>query len=170
MLIFLIGFMGAGKSSQAKKLAARLNFESIDLDELIEKTVKQSISEIFKISGEQHFRKIESETLRALSEKQNAVIATGGGTPCFFDNMQWMNEKGITVYLKIHPGTVYHRIAPSKSKRPLIGHMNDADLMEYIMETMIERAPFYNQAKIQMSGLNLKTEDLVSALKPFLKD
>ena len=170
MLIFLIGFMGAGKSSQAKKLAARLNFESIDLDELIEKTVKQSISEIFKISGEQHFRKIESETLRALSEKQNAVIATGGGTPCFFDNMQWMNEKGITVYLKIHPGTVYHRIAPSKSKRPLISHMNDADLMEYIMETMIERAPFYNQAKIQMSGLNLKTEDLVSALKPFLKD
>ncbi|HRB37682.1 MAG TPA: shikimate kinase [Bacteroidia bacterium] len=170
MLIFLIGFMGAGKSSQAKKLAARLNFESIDLDELIEKTVKQSISEIFKISGEQHFRKIESETLKTLSEKQNAVIATGGGTPCFFDNMQWMNEKGITVYLKIHPGTVYHRIAPSKSKRPLISHMNDADLMEYIMETMIERAPFYNQAKIQMSGLNLKTEDLVSALKPFLKD
>lgn len=170
MLIFLIGFMGAGKSSQAKKLAARLNFESIDLDELIEKTNKQSTSEIFKISGEQHFRKIESETLKTLSEKQNAVIATGGGTPCFFDNMQWMNEKGITVYLKIHPGTVYHRIAPSKSKRPLIGHMNDADLMEYIMETMIERAPFYNQAKIQMSGLNLKTEDLVSALKPFLKD
>ncbi len=169
MLIFLIGFMGAGKSTQAKKLAARLNFESIDLDELIEQVNKQSISEIFKANGEHHFRKIESEALRTISEQQNTVIATGGGTPCFFDNMQWMNEKGITVYLKLHPGTVYHRIAPSKSKRPLICDMNDADLMEFIMETMNGRAPFYNQAKIQISGLNLKTEDLVNALQPFLK-
>lgn len=169
MLIFLIGFMGAGKSSQAKKLAARLSFEAVDLDELIEKANKQSVSEIFNLKGEQFFRKVECETLRTISEKQNAVVATGGGTPCFFDNMQWMNEKGITVYLKLHPGTVYHRIAPSKSKRPLICDMNNADLMEFIMETMTVRAPFYNQAKIQISGLNLKTEDLVNALQPFLK-
>ncbi len=169
MLIFLIGFMGAGKSSQAKKLAAGLNFEAVDLDELVEKTNKLSVSEIFKTKGEQYFRKVESEALRTLSGKQNAVVATGGGTPCFFDNMQWMNENGITVYLKLHPGTAYHRIAPSKAKRPLISHMNDADLMEYIMETMTERAPFYNQAKIQISGLNLKTEDLVKVLQPFLE-
>lgn len=161
--------MGAGKSSQAKKLAAGLNFEAVDLDELVEKTNKLSVSEIFKTKGEQYFRKVESEALRTLSGKQNAVVATGGGTPCFFDNMQWMNENGITVYLKLHPGTAYHRIAPSKAKRPLISHMNDADLMEYIMETMTERAPFYNQAKIQISGLNLKTEDLVNALQPFLE-
>ena len=88
MLIFLIGFMGAGKSTQAKKLAARLNFESIDLDELIEQVNKQSISEIFKANGEHHFRKIESEALRTISEQQNTVIATGGGTPCFFYYLQ----------------------------------------------------------------------------------
>lgn len=169
MLIFLIGFMGAGKSSQAKKLAARLSFEAVDLDELIEKANKQSVSEIFNLKGEQYFRKVESEALRTISDYQNAVVATGGGTPCFFDNMQWMNENGITVYLKIHPGTAYHRIAQSKAKRPLISHMNDADLIEYIMETMTERAPFYNQAKIQISGLNLKTEDLVKVLRPFLE-
>src|SRR5437773_11285939 len=97
--IFLMGFMGSGKTFFGKQLAQLLNYEFIDLDELIGKNEGATIAEIFFSKGEAYFRSKESSLLKSLSQNENAVIATGGGTPCFHDNMKWMNEHGITVYL-----------------------------------------------------------------------
>src|SRR5436853_6290275 len=95
--VFLIGFMGSGKTFLGKQLAQLLNYEFIDLDEWIEQREKKSIAEIFSEDGEEYFRKKESQQLKLLAEKNNAVIATGGGTPCFHDNMKWMNDHGFTI-------------------------------------------------------------------------
>lgn len=164
MLIFLTGFMGAGKTTAGKKMAAMLNFGFIDLDQLIESETQETTDALFE-KGESRFREIEAHVLRSTLTDTSTVIATGGGTPCFKDNMQWMNEHGITVYLKLAAGSLYHRLAVAKKKRPLLKGKGDVALMEYIMETLAWREPYYRQAKYIFKGENLVVTDVIEVLK-----
>lgn len=161
MLIYLIGFMGSGKSTVGKQLAKKLNYGFIDFDELIEEQSGKKISEIFNGKGQQAFRNIETEILKSVSEFKDTVVSTGGGTPCFFDNMKLMNETGITVYIRMSAGSLFHRLAQSKTKRPLIEGLSDLKLMDFILDTLPEREHFYMQAQHVVKGENLKPEKLL---------
>ncbi len=150
--LFLVGYMGAGKSTIGKILATRLGRTFLDLDDLIELINDTSITNLFSQYGEEYFREKETEALHQLKGKENLVIATGGGCAASGDNMQWMNKHGSTIYLRCHPGVLFHRIAPAKSKRPLLSGMEDVDIMEYMVESLKKRLPFYIQARHTVNG------------------
>ena len=116
--IFLIGFMGSGKSSTGKKLANLLHFDFFDTDTEIERITGKTISQIFATDGEDFFREKEREIIAELSQKDNVVVSTGGGTPCFFDNMQLMNQTGLTIYLHANPKMLKQRLITNKKQRP----------------------------------------------------
>lgn len=151
MKIFLLGFMGSGKTTLGKKLAELMDIAFIDLDNKIESAEGKSVSEIFKDRGEEYFRNIESEALHKTGRIRKAVIATGGGAPCFHHNMKWMNENGITIYLKAEAGELYHRLLKERQTRPLIAHLGDVALFDFIMSSLAHREPYYAQAAIKMS-------------------
>ena len=146
--IFLIGFMGSGKSYWGSIWAKEKNLDFIDLDKLIEAQEQKTIAEIFEINGEDHFRKAEANMLRLLEDKENCIIACGGGTPCFNENIDWMNKNGITIYLQISPSNILQRVVKEKNKRPLINKLNEAELLFFIEQKLQEREPFYSAAKI----------------------
>ena len=160
MKIFLIGFMGCGKTTIAKKLAARLGCQLVDLDLEIEKTIGQSVASYFAEHGEAAFRKQESDLLRAFPYADEAVVATGGGAPCYFDNMDWMNANGITVYIDMPPVALAKRLAGGKAKRPLIKDLDEAGLISFIEEKLQERLAFYEKAQLKVSGMSLTAEGL----------
>ncbi|HKR04316.1 MAG TPA: shikimate kinase [Bacteroidia bacterium] len=165
MLIYIIGFMGSGKSTIGKQLAKKINHQFIDFDELVEEQSGKKISEIFKDEGQQAFRNIETEILKNISGLKDTVVSTGGGTPCFYDNMKLMNETGITVYIRMPAGSLFHRLAQSKTKRPLIEGLTDLKLMDFIMDTLAEREHFYMQAQHVVKGESLKAEKILEILK-----
>lgn len=165
MIIYLVGFMGCGKSTIGKELAKKLTYQFIDFDELIEEQSGKKISEIFKDDGQPAFRNLETEILKNVSTLKNVVISTGGGTPCFNDNMKIMNETGITMYVQMTAGSLFHRLAQSKTKRPLLEGLTDLKLMEYIMNTLAEREFFYLQAAHILKGENLKADKVFDFLK-----
>lgn len=148
MKIFLIGFMGTGKSYWGKRWAEKYGLDFFDLDEIIEAKLEKSIADIFEEDGEDIFRKAETACLRKFSEKNNFIIACGGGAACFNDNMQWMNVNGITVYLSASANYIYDRVQPEKNRRPLIKKLDDQELVFFIKEKLKERELFYKQAKI----------------------
>jgi shikimate kinase len=164
MLIFLTGFMGAGKTTAGKKLASLLSYTFIDLDSQIEKETGLSVVELFK-SGEYKFREVEALVLRNCAEMENAVISCGGGTPCFHENMLWMNGHGITVYIQLSIGALFHRLAASKQKRPLLVGKTDVELMEYITETLKEREYFYKQCHYTIKGENLDVDEMLKEIQ-----
>ncbi|MBL4754058.1 MAG: shikimate kinase [Flavobacteriales bacterium] len=147
MKIFLIGFMGSGKTSVGKKLAKYLDIEFVDLDHFIEAQAGMSINAIFDGQGEQTFRNLEKDALKKLSGKENAVIATGGGTPCFEDNMNFLNEHGLTIYLKLEPGALFERLVNAKTDRPLLKNLNDQELKDYLEKKLAERSRIYDLAQ-----------------------
>jgi len=160
MLVFLIGFMGSGKTTIGKKLAKKLSLEFIDLDAEIEKKEGRTIGQIFDLFGEDYFRIKEHEILLEQSSNNNILIACGGGTPCFFDHMQMMNNTGITVYLKFSPEALYSRLENAKTKRPLLKNMDQNNLKLYIKNKLEEREQIYLQAKIITEGLQMKLDIL----------
>lgn len=164
MKIFLIGYMGCGKSTKAKQLAARLDCPVIDLDAVIVATEGQTIAEYFAANGEAAFRELESRTLKTYPYPETCVVATGGGLPCFFDNMDWMNANGITVYLQMEPAALVSRLH-NRQKRPLIAHLDDDQLLAFIEEKLAERAPFYHQAQVVINAFDLDAETLAERLK-----
>jgi shikimate kinase len=161
MKVFLIGFMGAGKSTIGKRLANKLECQFIDSDHAIEKEAGMTVEEIFQESGEDEFRAIESKWLRKL-DVENAVIALGGGTPCHGSNMEFIKEKGISVYIILSAKALSIRLASSKTVRPLIeSFKNDsAELTKFIEEKLEEREVFYNQANIKIDGINLDASSI----------
>lgn len=165
MLIYLCGYMGSGKTTVAEKLAKKTGHAFVDLDQLIEQKNKKSIADIFEQKGEEFFREAEKEMLHTTFVMENTIVACGGGTPCFFDNMEQMNEHGLTVYLKLAPGSLFHRLAPGKAKRPLIANMPDLPLMEFIIKEIQKREPFYEMATIIIKGESLKTDELVEVVQ-----
>lgn len=163
MKIFLIGYMGCGKSTKAKQLAHRLECPVIDLDaEIVTKTGK-TIAEFFAEFGEQGFRDYESEMLKNFDYPEQCVVATGGGLPCFFDNMDWMNANGETVYLRMEPAALVSRLH-NRQKRPLIKDLNDEQLLEFIKIKLQEREPFYMKANVIVDAFDLDAEKLEESL------
>lgn len=158
--IFLIGYMGCGKSSVGKKLAVRLKSDFVDIDTSIEQMTGKSIAQIFKEEGEDQFRQLERSILVSLCSRSNIVVATGGGAPCFFDNMLKMNKSGITIYLKMHPDSLASRILASGNERPLVNRLSKEEMPTYIAQHLREREVFYNKAKITIKGESLKIDDL----------
>ena len=164
MLIYLIGYMGSGKSTVGKKLAGKINFDFIDLDELIEQEYKITINDIFNKFDENAFRLLEHKVLLKTIRLKNTVVSTGGGTPCFFDNMKIMNEHGITVYLRMHPNSIYYRLINSKKKRPLLKSKSETEIKDFIESQLNQREPFYREAHLKIKGENINIEELVSLI------
>ena len=160
--IFLIGFMGSGKTYWGKIWAQKKGLDFYDLDELIEEKEGRFIATIFEKEGEDYFRKIETEALHTFSEKDNCIIACGGGAACFNDNMLWMNENGTTVYLAASPQYILSRVKEEKEKRPLINKLNEAELLFFIQQKLKEREPFYTQAKIILPVTELNEDSLAT--------
>jgi shikimate kinase len=166
--IFLIGFMGSGKTFLGKQLAQLLNYDFIDLDEEIEKDEYASIAEIFSSKGEAYFRSKESSFLKSLLQNQNAVIATGGGTPCFHDNMKWMNEHGISVYLKVSPEILFKRLKPQINHRPLLAGKSDQEVSSFIVSKLHEREQYYMQAALVINGETASPHSILQELTELL--
>src|SRR3954470_15407322 len=143
MKLFLLGMMGSGKSYWAQRVAENTSMEWIDLDQQIEKATSMTIREIFSTSGENFFREKERDALRELSKYNNIIIATGGGAPCFHDNMRWMNEHGITIWLDEPINILAERLKKEKEPRPLIKDLYDEELHEFLSRKLAERSPFY---------------------------
>ncbi|PUZ21683.1 shikimate kinase [Chitinophaga parva] len=148
MKIFLLGFMGAGKSFWGKQLADQYHLPFYDLDEVIVQDEEMAVSDIFATKGEEYFRRKESNLLRELSKQDKFLISCGGGTPCLQENIDLMNERGTTIW--IHPSiqVMTERLLRKKSKRPLIADMPDEEVPDFIEMKLSERRPFYEQAQI----------------------
>jgi len=159
-LIFFTGFMGCGKTSWGRKLAAHLGYEFIDLDHVLEAQAGMSIAEYFSSFGEESFRLLESEVLKQAEYPENAVISTGGGLPCFFNHMQWMNSHGKTVYIQLSPKTLVDRLEKGKAKRPLLNEKHGDELLAFITEKLAEREAWYLQAKYIANGIDMSVEYL----------
>jgi len=165
--IYLVGYMGSGKTTTGRKLAALMDYQFADLDKLIEKTYKTSIPLLFKKYDEHAFRLIEQRMLLTTQSYKQTVISTGGGAPCFFDNMKKINQYGVSIYLKLSPGQLLERLKKARKKRPLIENLDDEQLLEYINKNLQEREAFYNQAHIVTNGAGVLPESLLTALKKF---
>jgi len=144
--------MGSGKSFWTKKLSKKLKVGGYDLDFLIESHEEKTIPEIFAEDGEEYFRKAESKILKWFGEKKAFVLATGGGTPCFHDNMNWMNKNGITIWIDEPIEVLAKRLEPEKAHRPLIRELSDAELKTFLANKLAERTPFYQQATYHLQG------------------
>ena len=154
MRIFLTGYMGCGKSTIGRKVAALMGMNFIDLDKYIEERNFKSVPDIFAQEGEKAFREKERLALHEVAQFEDIVIGTGGGAPCFFDNMQQMNEAGITIYLAPDNEILAYRLLKSKTERPLIAGKSREELMAFIASALEKRAPFYEQSKIVIRGIN----------------
>jgi shikimate kinase len=161
--------MGSGKSTAGKKLASLLNWSFIDTDKKIEEHTGKSITEIFEQEGEDNFRIIESKILRDLKPDTDTVVATGGGTPCYQSNMDFMNETGLTIYLKLSPGQLLKRLTESKGERPLIKNMNRNELLQFIEEKLGSRENWYGRSEVIINGIDLDIKNLRDLVKKRLQ-
>lgn len=164
MKVFLIGFMGCGKSTMGKKLAKKLGYDFIDLDHEFERHTEGTVGSYFAAHGEEGFRKQESKLLREFNYPANCIVATGGGAPCFFDNMDWMNRNGVTVYIEMTPLALAKRLENGKEKRPLLKDLDEVQMIAFIEDKLAERAKFYNGASLKVDGINLTADDLGATL------
>lgn len=163
-LIFLVGFMGCGKTSWGRKLAAGLGYDFIDLDHALEAKVGSTVAEYFASHGEDSFRKLECEILKTTDYPQNTVISTGGGLPCFFNNMDWMNSQGRTLYIQLSPKALGNRLENAKTPRPVLQGKKGDELVEFIEHKLAEREDFYLQATHTVSGIDMSVEGLIEIL------
>jgi shikimate kinase len=162
--IYIIGFMGCGKTTTGRKLAGRLGWEFVDLDREVERITGMRIPEIFETCGEEYFRKNEQEALKSLASLPHAVISTGGGAPCHSGNMDLMISSGITVYLKLTPARLRNRLIKSKNERPLLKGLDNDQLLLFIEKKLSEREKFYERAEIIIDGSDLDMDLLVSRI------
>ncbi len=163
--LVLIGFMGSGKTYWGEKWAKDLSVEHFDLDEEISKIERRSIFEIFNLKGEAYFRSKESQFLNNFLLKSRIVLSTGGGTPCYHNNMDLINLKSFSIYLKCPADTLFYRLKNEKNKRPLISHLSDGDLKLFIEKKISEREPYYNKANCIIEDLDLSSisiQDLIN--------
>jgi shikimate kinase len=162
MRIYLIGYMGCGKSTLGRKLARRAGLQFIDMDHYIEERNCKTVPQIFSEEGESEFRVKERKALEELSEFSNVVIATGGGAPCFFDNMELMNRSGITIFMNIDPKILASRLLKSKIERPLIKGKSKDELIKFIGHTLEKRNEFYMKARYQITMPDTDLEEIMN--------
>ena len=168
--IILIGYMGAGKTTLGKSLARHLGLEFIDLDWYIENRFHQSVSQLFATRGEEGFRKIEQNMLHEVAEFEDVVISAGGGTPCFFDNMDYMNQMGETIFLDAGVKVLFRQLKVAKQQRPLLAEKTDEELMTFIVEALQKRLPFYTKAKHVFNGEQLEDRHQIQQSVERLKE
>jgi len=169
MKIILIGYMGSGKSIVGSSLAHKLKIPFTDLDNYISEKEQLSVNEIFKLRGEVYFRKKETFYLQEILNSENKmIIATGGGTPCFGNNMDILKNKSKTIYLKTSINSLVKRLIPNKQKRPLISHLNDEDLPEFIGKHLFERVPYYQQSEFIVSTDGKSIKEIVDEIESIL--
>jgi shikimate kinase len=159
MRIYLVGFMGCGKSTVGKRLAAYCGFLFVDTDGLFEEKHRCSIAVFLHSHTEELFRKEETALLHQTQQMEDVVVAVGGGMPCFHGNMQWMLSRGIVVYLNMSPDALYNRLLFSKKERPLLPD-SEEERRTTIQNLLSEREPVYRQAHTTVEGINLKVADL----------
>ena len=165
MKIFLIGFMGTGKTHWGRRLSEKLAIPFFDLDEEIVKQEGKSINEIFATNGEEYFRLLERNVLHIISEYNDSfIMACGGGTPCFYNNIDYMNQQGISVWLNTSVDVLYDRLLKEKNKRPLIKELNDQHLRGYILKKFSDRKIYYEQASITIAEDTTTLEKLVEKI------
>ena len=145
--IILVGYMGSGKTTVGKALSKETGMMFYDLDWYIESRMRKTVSQIFAERGEEGFRQIEYNMLHEVAEFEDVIISCGGGTPCFFDNMDYLNQQGDVVYLKATPETLYKHLLMAKVERPLLKDKTPEELIAYITEHLKEREPFYGKAR-----------------------
>lgn len=156
--VFLIGYMGAGKTTLGRALAATMNLQFLDLDDFIVARQHKTVKEIFAEMGEDSFRQIERNALLEVSEYEDVIISLGGGTPCFFDNMDIVNRSGKSVYLKPSEEVLLARLIKGKHKRPLLADKNDDEILHVIREQLAWREPYYLQAQITFNASHLENK------------
>ena len=170
--LFLVGYMAAGKTTLGRRAAQLLNVEFIDLDAYIESRYRKRVSDLFAERGEEGFRDIERRMLHEVAEFDNVLVATGGGTPCFFDNMEFMNASGTTVYLKVSVEELAKRLELCKHTRPVLKGRSGEELKAFIAESLEKRNPFYTKASITFDAEKMLTEsdvhDISNALMKIL--
>ena len=164
-MIFLVGYMGSGKTSTGRKLANKLNWQFLDLDVLFEEKYRISIANFFSKYDEMLFRTLEHDLLKQNLHHKNMVLSMGGGTPCFHDNMQLLNDNGLTIYIRMSAGALFERLSNAKRPRPVVKDLAGDDLRKHISQQLAERETYYNQAHIIIPGINLDLEELMIQIK-----
>lgn len=165
MRVFLIGFMASGKSTVGKKLANKINLPFIDLDNYIEDKYNTTIRELMNDKSQDGFREIERDTLNSvIKENKSAIISTGGGTPCYFDNMKTMNLSGETIYIEVDIPTIVYRLIHAKQDRPLTLGKTKEDLSVYVKDLLEKRVIYYKQAKHTINGSSLNIKKLIDLI------
>ncbi|WP_293930137.1 shikimate kinase [Sphingobacterium sp. UBA6645] len=168
--VFLIGFMGSGKTTWGKKLSNALGVPFIDMDHVIVEKIGMSIPEYFQQHGEEAFRKVEQLVMQE-QEGRSGIISTGGGTPCYFDNMDWLLTNGTVLYLKHSPKSLWNRLSQSDvNKRPALKGFSGEELLAFIEEKLAERAPYYDRAHIHVDQINTPLEKLISIIEEYQKN
>lgn len=153
--VYLIGFMGSGKSTIGRFVANEMGWRSIDMDHVFEKEYNCSISMYFETHGEEAFREAEKKILAQLALEKKVVISTGGGTPCFKNNIETMRSTGLTIYIQVEPEELIKRLRNARESRPLLAGKQDEELLQYIKTKLSEREPFYNKAHMIVDGVLL---------------
>jgi shikimate kinase len=156
--IFLVGYMGCGKTTTGKRLAKKYGLDFIDLDHYIESRYFKTVSQLFQEKGESGFREIERDLLREVADFENVIISTGGGAACFFDNMELMNQKGETVYLKASAAELTAYLRTASKDRPLLAQKSEEELFDFISGMLEKREPFYSQAKYTVDARDVSDE------------
>ena len=171
--IFLIGYMGAGKTTLGKAFARAMGLTFVDLDWYIEERFHKTVGQIFAERGEEGFRELEKRMLHEAGDFEDVVISVGGGTPCFFDNMDYMNQAGETVFLDVDNKVLFRRLKVAKQQRPLLANKTDEELVAFIQEALQKRLPHYTKAKHVFNGEFLENrrqiQQSVERLKELLK-
>ncbi len=168
MKIFLTGLMGVGKTTIGKKVAASLQLPFIDLDRYIEQQKNMSVPDLFAYFGENYFRQTEQECLQQIIQQDSFVLACGGGTPCFYENMNLMNANGVTVFLEASPAFIASRVKQSKTVRPLFKNATDESRLKIVQALSSEREQFYSKAKYTLNVEKLSTEEVAQQVVAFL--
>lgn len=162
MKIFLIGFMGCGKTHWGREMSQKLQFPFFDLDSLIEEREGKSITAIFAEMGEEYFRMLEKDVLYLITESHESfVMATGGGTPCFFNNIDYMKRRGTAVWINTSVDSLHSRLVKEKEKRPLISSISDDELRGFIIKKYADRKIFYQQAQVILNEEDVTLERLI---------
>jgi shikimate kinase len=165
MRVILIGFMGSGKTTFGRKLATKLDLPFIDSDLEIEMNENKSINQLFTEYGEDGFRKMETDFIKNLALSDDEfVLSTGGGLPCFNNNMETLNSIGLTLYIKLSPKALVKRLENGKNERPLLKNKSEDEMLQYIEETLEKRSPFYQKAKIIFPGIDAKKASAIDLL------
>lgn len=170
MNIFLVGYMYSGKTTLGKHLAHRLGYSFADTDQMVEERCHTTIATLFQKYGEKAFRQIEQQVLQSTQTLTDTIIATGGGLPCFQDNMGWINRHGLSVYIHMDEDAICARAAASKKSRPLLANLTPEERRVFIAKQLSERKVYYEQASLTVEGFDSDIENITSAIITHLNE